>query len=191
MTFDVELGSRVRTVTVTHADRQDRYSVVIDGRSLVLSVRRLGSEGLAVLTADSDQQANASLADKTHGGNDFWRSSAVRQVFLANTGASGEILVTFDGRTAVASVNGRRGRPVADTMTLAHGEQSLKAPMPGRVVRVLVSAGDEVSSGQGIVVVEAMKMENELRAPKSGRVKHVSVSAGTSVEAGKVLVVIE
>ena len=63
--------------------------------------------------------------------------------------------------------------------------------MPGRVVRVLLAVGDEVASRQGVVVVEAMKMENELRATKGGRVKEVSVTPGTSVEAGRVLVVIE
>jgi biotin carboxyl carrier protein len=63
--------------------------------------------------------------------------------------------------------------------------------MPGRVVRVLVAPGDEVAARQGVVVVEAMKMENELRAPRGGRVKDVTVSAGTSVEAGRILVVIE
>jgi biotin carboxyl carrier protein len=63
--------------------------------------------------------------------------------------------------------------------------------MPGRVVRVLVAPGDEVERRQPVVVVEAMKMENELRSPKAGRVKDVAVTAGTSVEAGRVLVVIE
>jgi biotin carboxyl carrier protein len=63
--------------------------------------------------------------------------------------------------------------------------------MPGRVVRVLVNPGDEVVARQSVVVVEAMKMENELRSPKAGRVKNVQVAAGTSVEAGRVLVVIE
>jgi biotin carboxyl carrier protein len=63
--------------------------------------------------------------------------------------------------------------------------------MPGRVVRVLVAPGDEIAARQGVVVVEAMKMENELRSPKAGRVKDVMVSAGTSVEAGRVLVIIE
>jgi biotin carboxyl carrier protein len=191
MTFEVELGNRVRTVSVSHADRQDRYSVVIEGRAFEVLVRRLGDNGLAVATVDSDQQPNARAADKTHGGNDFWSSRASRQVFVTNAGTSGEVLVTFDGRAAVATLNGRRGRPAADTVAHADGEQSVKAPMPGRVVRVLVAAGDEVSVGQGIVIVEAMKMENELRAPKTGRVKNVSVSAGTSVDAGKVLVVIE
>jgi biotin carboxyl carrier protein len=59
------------------------------------------------------------------------------------------------------------------------------------VVRVLVTAGDEVAARQPVVVVEAMKMENELRAPKPGRVKEVTVAPGMSVDAGKVLVVIE
>jgi biotin carboxyl carrier protein len=63
--------------------------------------------------------------------------------------------------------------------------------MPGRIVRVLVGPGDEVTARQGVVVVEAMKMENELRAPKAGRVREVAVSPGVSVEAGRVLVVIE
>ena len=63
--------------------------------------------------------------------------------------------------------------------------------MPGRVVRVLVNPGDAVLAKQGVVVVEAMKMENELRSPKAGVVRDVSVTPGTSVEAGRVLVVIE
>ena len=63
--------------------------------------------------------------------------------------------------------------------------------MPGRVVRVLVAPGDEVAARQPVVVVEAMKMENELRSPKAGRVKDVAVTEGASVEAGRVLVVVE
>ena len=63
--------------------------------------------------------------------------------------------------------------------------------MPGRVVRVLVAPGDEVAARQAVVVVEAMKMENELRSPKAGRVKDVAVTVGMSVEAGRVLIVIE
>ena len=62
------------------------------------------------------------------------------------------------------------------------------APMPGRVVRVLVKPGDTVAARQGLVVVEAMKMENELRSPRAGRVKEVAVAEGESVEAGRLLV---
>jgi biotin carboxyl carrier protein len=67
----------------------------------------------------------------------------------------------------------------------------VKAPMPGRVVRVLVSTGDHVTAKQAVVVVEAMKMENELRAPRGGVVKEVLVIPGAAVESGAVLVVIE
>jgi biotin carboxyl carrier protein len=62
--------------------------------------------------------------------------------------------------------------------------------MPGRVVRVLASVGDRVAARQGLVVVEAMKMENELRSPRDGVVTEIPVAAGTAVEAGTVLVVV-
>ena len=63
--------------------------------------------------------------------------------------------------------------------------------MPGRVVRILVAPGDQVADRQPVIVVEAMKMENELRSPKAGRVKHVAVAPGMSVDGGRVLIVIE
>jgi biotin carboxyl carrier protein len=102
------------------------------------------------------------------------------------------LLVGLDGRTIAASVNARRtGRVAADAGGHAHGEQAVAAPMPGRVVRILVAPGDQVAARQGVVVVEAMKMENELRSPKAGRIKEVTVAPGTSVEAGRVLVIVE
>jgi len=63
--------------------------------------------------------------------------------------------------------------------------------MPGRVVNVLVAQGDEVKAEQGIVVVEAMKMENEVKAPKAGKVVEVKVVAGQAVEKGQLMIVIE
>ena len=63
--------------------------------------------------------------------------------------------------------------------------------MPGRVVRLLVAVGDEVEEGQGVVVIEAMKMQNELKSPKPGRVVRVGVSVGDTVASGDVLVVVE
>lgn len=70
------------------------------------------------------------------------------------------------------------------------GPQRIDAPMPGKVVRVLVKAGDEVTEGQGLVVVEAMKMENELKSPKAGKVLELLAVEGAAVEAGAKLVVI-
>ena len=106
--------------------------------------------------------------------------------------ARGELLAYLGGRIAPIAVNARRsGRGAADSGGQAHGEQRITAPMPGRVVRLLVAAGDTVEARQAVAVVEAMKMENELRSPKRGRVKEVAVAPGTSVEAGRVLVVID
>ena len=73
----------------------------------------------------------------------------------------------------------------------AEGPRAVKAPMPGRVVRVLVEAGAEVAEGQGVVVIEAMKMQNELKAPKGGRVVRVAVAVGDTVGSGDVLAVVE
>ncbi len=71
------------------------------------------------------------------------------------------------------------------------GAKPVKAPMPGRVVRLLVAVGDEVAEGQGLVVIEAMKMQNELRSPKAGRVARVAVAVGDTVASGLVMVVVE
>jgi biotin carboxyl carrier protein len=70
----------------------------------------------------------------------------------------------------------------------AKGRQQVAAPMPGKVVRVLVKTGDKVEAGQGLVVVEAMKMQNEIRSPKSGTVERVLASEGQAVNNGDVLV---
>ena len=72
----------------------------------------------------------------------------------------------------------------------AEGRQQVLAPMPGKIVRVLVSAGDTVRAGQGLLVVEAMKMQNEIRAPKSGTIDRVRVVEGQTVNAGEVVVIV-
>lgn len=69
----------------------------------------------------------------------------------------------------------------------AEGRQEIVAPMPGKVVRLLVNAGDQVRAGQGLVVVEAMKMQNEIRSPKSGKVERLHAKEGQAVNAGDVL----
>jgi biotin carboxyl carrier protein len=84
------------------------------------------------------------------------------------------------------SLTGRRGAGAG-----TDGPRPVKAPMPGRVVRVLVEAGDEVEEGQGVVVIEAMKMQNELKSPKAGRVVRVGAVVGDTVGSGDVLVVVE
>jgi len=72
-----------------------------------------------------------------------------------------------------------------------HGVRKITAPMPGKVVRIAAPAGTEVESGQAVLVIEAMKMQNELKSPKKGTVKKIIVSEGEAVEAGQVLAEVE
>jgi biotin carboxyl carrier protein len=72
-----------------------------------------------------------------------------------------------------------------------HGPRKITAPMPGKVVRLLVHEGDEVEPGSGVAVVEAMKMQNEIKSPKKGTVQKILVSEGTAVNAGDVLAIVE
>jgi acetyl/propionyl-CoA carboxylase alpha subunit len=79
----------------------------------------------------------------------------------------------------------------SDTPQNQIGEQFLVAPMPGKIVRVLAAPGDAVAAGQGIVVVEAMKMQNEVKSPKAGRVAEIRVHEGMIVTANHVLAVVD
>ncbi|MEO6828544.1 MAG: biotin/lipoyl-containing protein [Acidobacteriaceae bacterium] len=71
------------------------------------------------------------------------------------------------------------------------GARSIIASMPGRIVRILVQDGDSVEANQGLIVVEAMKMQNELKAPRAGKVARIAVEVGATVQASKILMVIE
>ena len=99
--------------------------------------------------------------------------------------------MTLEGQTLTAMPVSRFGRRGSDAGAGGGGPQHVTAPMPGKVVRVLVAPGDAVVPKQGLVVVEAMKMENELKAARAGVVKDVKAVEGTSVEAGAVLVIVE
>ncbi|HYW45339.1 MAG TPA: biotin/lipoyl-containing protein [Bryobacteraceae bacterium] len=105
--------------------------------------------------------------------------------------AAGAIVVVIDGyRFEVEVRDPRRWTPKAGGRG-GDGAQNLTAPMPGKVVRVLAAAGDVVEAGQGVVVVEAMKMQNEIKAPRAGRVIAVPAKEGATVAAGDVLATIE
>lgn len=176
MTLEVELGGRVRTVSVEQGDRAGRWRVTVDGAPHILDVARVGEFGLSVLRTVPAENGTV---------------TASRELQICPGPLPGELLVSLGGRVVGVTTNGRRGRRATDAGPLGHGEVTLVAPMPGRVVRVLVSAGETVAPRQAVVVVEAMKMENELRAPRAGRVREVTVTAGMSVDAGCILAVIE
>ena len=172
MTFEIEVGGRTRTVSVEAVT-----TAGLDG-----GLFRVRIDGVAHEVDARTTELGLSLAHMDTG-----RSADVAVTYRA----AGELLLQLPRANVTALVDARRFRRGGGGATAADGEHRVTAPMPGRVLRVLVKAGDEVTARQGLVVVEAMKMENEIRSPKDGRVKEVSVSDGQSVEAGRLLVVVE
>jgi biotin carboxyl carrier protein len=106
-------------------------------------------------------------------------------------GANGEVVVVIDGNRFDIDVRDPRHFRRRNGWHGIDGLQNVTAPMPGKVVRLLAQLGTTVTAGQALVVVEAMKMQNELRSPKSGKVVSVPVHEGDTVAAGDVLVVVE
>ena len=84
------------------------------------------------------------------------------------------------------SLRSRRGKGAG-----TEGPQKVAAPMPGKIVRVLTKPGESVEAGQGVVVIEAMKMQNELKSPKKGTVSQILAQEGATVTAGEVLAIVE
>jgi acetyl/propionyl-CoA carboxylase alpha subunit len=161
-----------------------KYEIVIDGKA-------------ATLSAVGDR-----FKYQPEGG------SAIEREYSAAPAGGGIWSFLIDGRSYAVtilgggevSVNGRVFRvDVFDPRELrgrrsavdSSGPQSIAAPMPGRVIRVLVEPGQEVAADEGLIVVEAMKMQNEMKAPRAGRIAAVKTAAGATVSAGDVLLVIE
>ena len=103
----------------------------------------------------------------------------------------GDYTAHVDGVALRVSVSDPRKRRRGGAQLAAEGRQVVKAPMPGKVVRVLVAEGEAVEEGQGLVVVEAMKMQNEVKSPKAGSVQKVAAQPGQAVNAGETLVIVE
>jgi biotin carboxyl carrier protein len=172
VTFEIEVGGRTRTVSVeavtTVGADGGVFRIRIDGVAHEVDAR-ITDLGLSLAHMDSGRSADVAVTDR----------------------AAGELLLQMSRASVTALVDARRFRRAGGGPVAADGEHRVVAPMPGRVLRVLVKAGDTVTARQGLVVVEAMKMENELTSPKDGRVKEVGVSDGQSVEVGRLLVVVE
>jgi biotin carboxyl carrier protein len=162
--FEIGVGGRTRFVAVRRAGRG--FDVTVDGTSVTADLAAAGSGWSLVLDGRSYEVA----VDEEAGGTVVHVNG--QAIPIASNGGPARF-----GR-------GKAADPGAD------GPRRIVAPMPGRVIKVLVKAGDVVAARQGLVVVEAMKMENELRAPAPGRVAEVKVAEGSSVEANAVLIVI-
>ena len=118
----------------------------------------------------------------------------VHRVVVQRRAGRGKYSLWVDGYRFDVEALDERTRQIRDVSAASAaptGPAPVIAPMPGLVVRVRVAVGDRVEAGQGVVVMEAMKMENELRATAAGVVKSIEVQAGTAVEKGTLLVALE
>ena len=115
------------------------------------------------------------------------------QVFVSPQKNSGEPNAVRIGSTEleVALSDPKRLRGTGSGSDSIDGAAEIKTAMPGKVVRILKSAGDAVEKGEGIIVVEAMKMQNEMKSPKDGAIKEIRVAEGDTVGAGDILIIVE
>ena len=123
-----------------------------------------------------------------------WVDGRVYRVLTRPGPEAGRFTIHLEGyRFDVEALDERMRaiRQLAGSTSQPAGPATLSAPMPGLVARMLVQPGDRVQAGQGVVVIEAMKMENELRAPRTGVVRSVDVAAGSAVEKGTILLTLD
>lgn len=178
MRYDVEVLGRVRQVQVTRT--ADTFTVEIDGRRWSVDAVRIDPQTLSLLIRDG--------AGDEPGVDATSRGGRSEEVVLAS-GPGGAVTARVGGIPVDVHPSHRRRRS-RDAQGTQSGPQRLVAPMPGKVIRVLVKPGDVVAARQAVVVVEAMKMENELRAVRDGRVSDIVVRDGQLVDAGALLAVI-
>jgi len=168
MKVGIDLGGKPHTVEVVRAGERIRCHV--DGR---------------VLEADA-VEVTPGVYSILIGGE----SLEVRVEAQADAGVAG-LRVIVGGREFSANVRDpRQWRRHRGAAVEAEGRQQVVASMPGKIVRVLVKAGDSIELKQGLMVVEAMKMQNEIRSPKSGIVERMLVAEGQAVNTGEVLAII-
>jgi biotin carboxyl carrier protein len=161
-------------VTVNGEDHEvtlDEHGVHVDGEPVSASVESINGSPVRMVT----------IGDEVHR-------------VVVRRGARGAYTLWLDGYRFEVEALDERARAIRELSGKTAGPTGpapLIAPMPGLIVRVNAQPGDEVQAGQGLVVMEAMKMENELRAPAAGRVRAIHAAPGTAVEKGTVLVELE
>jgi biotin carboxyl carrier protein len=162
-----------------------KYTVDVNGDKRIVNV---DGDGVTIdgerVNAVLDERENTPIANLRIG-------DAAQSIRVRRHGSRGRYSLWIEGHRYEVEALDERTRTIRDLQIAKDvhaGPKPLVAPMPGLVVRVLAREGDAVHAGQGLVVVEAMKMENELRATAAGSVVKVHVAAGTAVEKGALLV---
>jgi biotin carboxyl carrier protein len=163
MLYDITIDGKSYRLDLNRAD--ERWSCRLDGRDFEVDAVLARPDVLSLRIADLAYEVKSErMANDLH-------------LWVGSTRFAVEIR---DPRSL-------RGRTRAGD---DHGPKKITAPMPGKVVRLLIREGDEVEPGGGVAVVEAMKMQNEIKSPKKGTIQKILVSEGAAVNAGDVLAIV-
>lgn len=165
-----------------------KYVATLEGAEHELEVEEIAANALRIKFGQ-----NAYDVDVRRVGRTSFSILVGNRSFDLDVTVEGDDLVVASrgGATRVTLIDTARRRHGAVARPHAGGRAEMRAMMPGRVVNVLVGVGDQVEHQQGVLVVEAMKMENEIKSPKAGKVVEIKVTPGQTVEKGELLAVIE
>lgn len=167
MAFIARLGEQTYTVEIEEVDKS-YYRVAVDGGEFFVDGRKTAHNNYSLIVDNRSFEVDVDISED-------------------------EYRVLVDGRNYhIQLIDERRMRMGEFQSGLElQGRQEVSVPMPGKVIAVLVAEKERVEKGQGLVIVEAMKMENEVRSPIAGEIKEVRVKTGESLEAGDILLVVE
>lgn len=168
MKFIAETGGNKHDVEIVREN--DRVLASVDGRKYELE--------------ESEPEEGVFL---------FKKDGAIYEAFVSSQANPGDpdLVRVRDEVHEVRIIDPKRLRSAKGDDADASGKAEIKTAMPGKVVRILVAEGDTVQKGDGVIVVEAMKMQNEMKSPKDGVISTIRFAEGDTVSAGNVLVVIE
>ena len=164
MKLDVKLAGHHRSVEIER--RADRFAFLLDDQEVQADIFEISLGIYSVLLGGESFEVR--VEERSNG----------LILHVGNHEFPAEIIDPRQWR------RGRRGSAEAE------GRQQVLAPMPGKVVRVMIQEGGAIEAGQGLLVVEAMKMQNEIKSPKSGKIESLLVREGQAVNAGEVLAVV-
>jgi biotin carboxyl carrier protein len=162
MQYEVLIDGKVRKLELTAIE--GGWKCTIDGRPILFDAVEISGNKLSILIDGKSYEVRREAGE------------------TISVGSRGYQVSVEDAR----SWRGKRRGSGSEA-----GPQKLTATMPGKVVRILAAVGDKIAAGQGIVVIEAMKMQNEIRSPKEGTLQKILTRAGASVNAGEVLAIVE
>ena len=168
MAYIAKLGDKTYKLEIQELEMDHLYRILIDGKELTVDGRKLTAHMYSLLVGDQSFTVDVTTKDEAY--------------TVACEGKSFQLRVLDERRASRPGEGAAAGRD---------GGKEIRSFMPGKVVDVLVAVGDEVAKDQGVLIVEAMKMENEVRTAAAGTVKEIRVAPGQAVESGELLIILE